>query len=53
MAKSNKRNELVYLEDVLDCIDKIEEYMEGTTEKEFESNSQEAGCCNSTHRDNW
>ncbi|MFM7154829.1 MAG: DUF86 domain-containing protein [Bacteroidota bacterium] len=40
MAKSNKRNELVYLEDVLDCIDKIEEYMEGTTEKEFESNSQ-------------
>jgi uncharacterized protein with HEPN domain len=40
MAKSNKRNELVFLEDVLDCIDKIEEYMEGTTEKEFEGNSQ-------------
>ncbi|MGD1893436.1 MAG: DUF86 domain-containing protein [Cyclobacteriaceae bacterium] len=38
MAKS--RDELVFLEDILDCIQKIEEYVTGLTEKDFEANSE-------------
>jgi uncharacterized protein with HEPN domain len=40
MAKKKKRDELVFLEDILECIEKIEEYVEGLTEKEFEENSE-------------
>ena len=40
MAKKQKRDELVFLEDILACIQKIEEYLEGITEKEFEVNSE-------------
>ncbi|QQS28905.1 MAG: DUF86 domain-containing protein [Sphingobacteriales bacterium] len=39
MAKKKIRNELVFLEDILECIEKIEEYIEDLTEKEFEENS--------------
>ncbi|MCB9337580.1 MAG: DUF86 domain-containing protein [Lewinellaceae bacterium] len=35
-----KRDELVFLEDILECIEKIEEYVGGLTEKEFEENSE-------------
>ena len=40
MANKNKRDELVFLEDILECIEKIEDYMESLTEKEFEKNSE-------------
>jgi uncharacterized protein with HEPN domain len=40
MAKKKKRDELVFLEDILECIEKIAEYIEGLTEKEFEGNSE-------------
>lgn len=40
MAKKKKRDELVFLEDMLECIEKIEEYIDGLTEKEFEDNSE-------------
>lgn len=40
MAKKQQRDELVFLEDILECIEKIEEYMDGMTEKEFEENSE-------------
>ncbi|MEZ4958175.1 MAG: DUF86 domain-containing protein [Saprospiraceae bacterium] len=40
MAKKMKRDELVFLEDILECIEKIEEYVGGLTEKEFEENSE-------------
>lgn len=33
-----KRDELVFLQDILDCIDRIETYLEGVTEDEFENN---------------
>lgn len=39
MAK-NKRDELVFLEDILDCIERIEQYTERLTEKEFEDNTE-------------
>ena len=35
-----KRDELVFLEDILECIEKIEEYVSNLTEKEFEENSE-------------
>ena len=38
MAK--KRDELVFLEDILDCIVKIEAYTADLTEKEFEDNTE-------------
>ena len=38
MAKKKNRDELVFLEDILESILKIEEYIEGLTEKEFEEN---------------
>jgi len=33
-----KRDEIVFLEDILDCINKITEYIEGISEIEFEEN---------------
>lgn len=33
-----KRTEIVYFEDVLDCIDKIENYIDGISESDFEAN---------------
>lgn len=39
MAKK-RRDELVFLEDILACIHKIEDYTNGLTEKEFEANSE-------------
>ncbi len=32
------RDEMVFLQDILDCIARIEEYLEGVTEREFENN---------------
>jgi uncharacterized protein with HEPN domain len=40
MAKQQKRDEMVYLEDILECIEKIEEYVKDLTEREFEENSE-------------
>lgn len=40
MAKEKKRDESVFFEDILASIEKIVEYMEGLTEKEFEENSE-------------
>ncbi|GJM17205.1 MAG: DUF86 domain-containing protein [Thermodesulfobacteriota bacterium] len=40
MAKKKKRDELVFLEDMLECIQKIGEYIDGLSEKEFEDNSE-------------
>lgn len=40
MAKNNKRDEGVFLEDILDCIIKLEEYVEDVTEDVFEANSE-------------
>lgn len=37
MDKQN-RDELVFLQDILDCIARIEAYLEGVTEREFENN---------------
>ena len=39
MAKK-KRDELVFFEDILDCINRIEEYTKGLSEKEFEKNTE-------------
>lgn len=38
MAKG--RDELVFLEDILECIQKIEKYVAGLAENEFENNSE-------------
>ena len=40
MAKKEKRDELVFLEDILESIEKIEKYVENLTEKEFEGKSE-------------
>lgn len=40
MAKKKTRDELVFLEDILDCIDKIAEYSTDISEREFENNSE-------------
>ena len=40
MAKKHKRNDLVYLEDIFESIQKIESYTDGLSEKEFEENSE-------------
>ena len=40
MAKKKKRYELVFLEDILESIEKIVEYMDDLSEKEFEENSE-------------
>ena len=40
MAKKRKREELVFLDDILTCIEKIEQYMSNLTESEFERNSE-------------
>ena len=40
MAKKKKRDELVFLEDIMECIEKIGAYTEGLTEKGFEDNSE-------------
>ena len=37
MGKQN-RDELVFLRDILDCIARVETYLEGVTEREFENN---------------
>lgn len=34
------RDELIFFEDILECAQKIEEYMRNTSEDEFESNSE-------------
>lgn len=39
MAK-NKRDELIFFEDILECIQRIEDYTEGLSEKEFEENTE-------------
>ena len=38
MGKERKRTELVFLEDILDSIEKIEKYVKDLTEREFEEN---------------
>ncbi len=38
MAKKKQRDELVFLEDILECIDKIAEYMNDISENDFERN---------------
>ncbi len=38
MAKKKQREELVFLEDILECIDKIAEYVKGISETDFERN---------------
>ncbi|HSI74820.1 MAG TPA: hypothetical protein VK957_02945 [Lunatimonas sp.] len=40
MAKKKKRDELVFFEDILECIDKIEKYVGNLSEREFEENSE-------------
>lgn len=40
MAKKEKRDELVFLEDILECIEKIEKYVGHLSEREFELNSE-------------
>jgi uncharacterized protein with HEPN domain len=40
MARKDKRDELVFLEDILDCIEKIERYINNLTEMEFENDSE-------------
>lgn len=40
MADKKGRDELVFLEDILDCIEKIEAYVENMAEKEFEDNTE-------------
>lgn len=40
MAEKDKRDELVFFEDILECIEKIETYTNGLSEKEFETNSE-------------
>jgi len=38
MAKKKHRDELVFLEDILECIDKIAEYVKDISENDFEKN---------------
>ena len=38
MADKKRRNELVFLEDILECINKIYEYIDDVSENEFENN---------------
>ena len=38
-----KRDEIVFLEDILECINKIAEYTEDVTEVEFEQNAEKQG----------
>ncbi|GHB69834.1 hypothetical protein GCM10007390_24320 [Persicitalea jodogahamensis] len=38
MGNRSNRDELVFLQDILDCIARIEDYLEGVTEQEFENN---------------
>jgi uncharacterized protein with HEPN domain len=38
MDSRKNRDELVFLQDILDCIARIEDYLEGVTEREFENN---------------
>jgi len=40
MAKKNKRDELVFLEDIPECIKRIEDYTKGLTQAEFEDNTE-------------
>lgn len=41
MAKKKaSRDELIFLEDISDCIGKIEEYVTGLTEREFEESTE-------------
>ena len=40
MAKKKERDELVFLEDICECIEKIEKYVRGLSEKEFEDSSE-------------
>jgi uncharacterized protein with HEPN domain len=40
MAKKKKRDELIFLEDILESIEKIEKYVDNLSEKEFEDNSE-------------
>jgi len=39
MAKK-KRDERVFLDDILECLDKIESYVKGISEQEFEQNTE-------------
>ncbi len=38
MADKKQRDELVFLEDILECINKISEYVDDVSESEFENN---------------
>lgn len=38
MGDKKQRNELVFLEDILECINKISEYVDAVSENEFERN---------------
>lgn len=38
MDSKKNRDERVFLQDILDCIARIEDYLEGVTEVEFENN---------------
>lgn len=40
MAEQKSRDDLVFLEDILECIEKIQQYVHGLSEKEFEENSE-------------
>ncbi len=40
MAEKKVRDELVFLEDILECIEKIQAYVEHLTEREFEDNTE-------------
>ena len=40
MARNKKRDELIFFEDILDCIQKIEAYVEHLSEYEFEINPE-------------
>lgn len=40
MVKEKKRDELVFLYDILESIEKIDKYLEGMTEREFDDNTE-------------
>ena len=44
MDRQKKRDELVFLKDILECIEKIEEYVSNLTEKEIEEIINEMLC---------
>jgi len=40
MDKGKDRDDIVFLEDILECIEKIQQYVHGLSEKEFEENAE-------------